>query len=67
MLPRHGMHLPIRHPQETRRVYALPPRDEQKSDVRAVSYPEELGMLVRLGAVVLAGLVATSCLMWAAA
>ncbi len=60
MLSRHALHTPL----ENRRSYPLPLETEAK--IRITVYPSELGMLLRLGGVILAGAALVTCVMLAA-
>ena len=64
MLPRHGMYYRARDLRENRRAYALPPQIEARAGMAA--YPVELGMLLRLGSVVLVAAAIVACIMLAA-
>jgi hypothetical protein len=67
MLPRHApsyTYYRTRDLRENRRSYPLPPEVEAKN--RMVAHPGELGMLLRLGGVLLVGIALVTCIMMAA-
>lgn len=63
-MPRSGINHPASNAWQDRRSYPLPPEVDAKA--RMAAYPGELGMLLRLGGVVLAGAALVTCLMMAA-